>query len=73
MKKLFTLLLLTLLPFTAMAEGDDPVLIDGICYQLISKANLAEVVRNPNGLYAGDIVIPSTVSYEGITYMVKSV
>ena len=45
MKKLFTLLLLALLPFSAMAEGDDPVLIDGICYNLIGKGNVAELVK----------------------------
>ena len=73
MKKLFTLLLLTLLPFTAMAEGDDPVLIDGICYKLISKANVAEVVANPTTEYSGDIVIPSSVTYEGSEYSVEKI
>ena len=72
MKILFTLLLLTLLPFSAMAEGDDPVLIDGICYNLINKGLLAEVTANPNR-YSGDVVIPSSVSYEGSEYMVTSI
>ena len=73
MKKLFTLLLLALLPFSAMAEGDDPVLIDGICYKLISKANVAEVVANPTTEYSGDIVIPSSVTYEGSEYSVEKI
>ena len=33
MKKLFTLLLLTILPVFAMAEGGSPVVIDGISYK----------------------------------------
>jgi hypothetical protein len=72
MKKLFTLLLLTLLPFSAMAEGDDPVIIDGICYILIPKGNIAEVTSNPNG-YSGDVTIPATITYEGVTYSVVGI
>ena len=73
MKKLFTLFLLMLLPVIAMAEGDDPVLIDGICYKLITKGNVAELVANPDSKYTGDIAIPSSVTYEGSVYSVEKI
>ena len=72
MKKIYILLVLALLSLTSFAEGDDPVIIVGICYQLIGKDSIAEVVSSPNG-YSGDIVIPSTVTYEGVTYDVKKI
>lgn len=72
MKKLFTLLLLTFLPAIVMAEGDDPVIIDGICYKFVEKALVAEVVSNPSK-YSGDITVPSTVTYEGSDYTVASI
>ena len=71
MKKLLLLLLIVLaVPVTIMA--DDPVEIDGIYYNLITKAKIAKVTRNPNG-YSGDIVIPSTVTYNSVDYDVKEI
>ena len=63
------LFLLTFLPLWANA---DPVEIDGIYYNLISKAKLAEVTSSPNE-YSGSIVIPSTVTYGGVEYSVSSI
>ena len=63
-KKLLLAVLATLLPLTASA---DTVEIDGICYNLI-KGQFAEV--SSSGSYSGDIVIPSTVSYQGVSYNV---
>ena len=60
---------MVLLPMMASA---DAVEIDGIYYNLITKAKEAEVTYNPNH-YSGDVVIPETVKYEGVTYNVKSI
>lgn len=46
--------------------------IDGIYYNLVPKAKIAEVVAGEEK-YSGHVVIPSTVEYEGITYNVSSV
>jgi len=69
MKKIYFLFLMALLPLLANA---DPVEIDGIYYNLISKAKQAEVTKNPDK-YTGDVVIPKSVKYEGVTYKVTSI
>lgn len=69
MRKLSLLILMVLLPMMASA---DKVEIDGIYYNLITKAKEAEVTSNPN-LYSGDVIIPKTVKYEGVSYNVKSI
>ena len=58
-----------LLPMMASA---DPVKIDGIYYNLVSKVKTAEVTSNPNK-YSGDVVIPETVMYRGEEYNVTSI
>ena len=70
MKKLSFLFALLLLPLAASA--DDAVEIDGIYYNLITKAKQAEVTSNPNK-YSGEIVIPETVKYGGVTYNVTAI
>ena len=75
MKKVYLLFLLALLPFVVYA---DPVEINGIWYNLVKKAKTAEVTRDPNsnyysGSYYGDLVIPKTITYEGIKYSVTSI
>ena len=69
MKKLFLSILSFFLPMLAIAE---PVEIDGICYDLIKKIKEASVTYKSGG-YSGDIVIPSTVEYDGIEYTVTSI
>ena len=69
MKKIYVLFLLALLPLLASA---DPVEIDGIYYNLVTKVKVAEVTSNPNK-YTGDIVIPKSFTYNGITYNVTSI
>ena len=69
MKKQLLLLVLMMLPLMASAEV---VEIDGICYNLISKGNIAEVTGNPNR-YSGDIVIPETVTYNDVNYNVTAI
>ena len=53
----------------AFAEA---VEIDGIYYNLVTKAKQAEVTSNPNK-YTGAIKIPGTVSYNNVTYSVTSI
>ena len=71
MKKLVTLLLLTLLPLVASSQ---PTAISGIYYYLYSGSDVktATVTSNPDK-YSGDIVIPSTVTYNDVTYSVTSI
>ena len=70
MKKILLLLLLTLLPLVASSQ----TAISGIYYNLNSWSDVktAEVTSNPDK-YSGDIVIPSTVTYNDVTYSVTSI
>ena len=69
MKQTIISLLMLLLPLIANAEA---VEIDGIYYNLINKAKQAEVTENPNK-YTGNVVIPSSVVFNGVTYSVTSI
>ena len=69
MKKQLLLFVMLLLPMVAMA---DAVEIDGIYYNLVTKAKQAEVTSNPNK-YTGSIKIPETVNYNDVTYNVTSI
>ena len=76
MKKHLLLLFTALLPLVASAQTT--VEIDGIWYNLISKAKVAEVTFKGDSYdsyneYSGSITIPSTVTYEGVTYSVTSI
>ena len=68
-KQIITLIILALLPLVASA---DAVEIGGIYYNLVSKAQVAEVTNKPNN-YSGDIIIPEKVIYKGIEYCVNSI
>lgn len=61
---LFLFSLLTVLPTMA----SEYVIINGIRYYLNPTTQTAEVTRG--GDYFGDITIPATVTYEGVTYPV---
>ena len=65
MKKLFLLPFLAFLPLLAHAFAGE-VEIDGINYFIKTAGNAAEV-RAKSGGYSGDIVIPPTVVYDGVT------
>ena len=56
-----------ILPLMAHAEA---VEIDGIYYNLITKIKKAEVT---SGYYKGNVVIPSSVVYNDVTYSVTSI
>ena len=49
--------------------------IDGLWYELVSKANMrgAKVIQYKDTPYSGDIVIPAEVEYEGLAYSVTSI
>ncbi len=69
---LFTLFLLTM-PFVASAYDFE---VDGIYYNILSDNNFTcEVTNSGNygGKYAGDIVIPATVTYNNNTYTVIAI
>ena len=69
MKKQLLILVMMLLPIATMAND---VEIDGIYYHLITKAKIAEVIRNPNH-YEGNIVIPESIVHEGASYTVTAI
>ena len=69
MKKITLLITIIMLPMLASAETIE---IGGIYYNLIAKANAAVVTENPNG-YTGTVVIPASVTYDGVEYAVKRI
>jgi hypothetical protein len=69
MKKQLILLLLTV----CAAAKADPVEVDGIWYNLIEKGHVAEVTKSQGDAYTGDIVIPESFTYKGVTYTVTSI
>jgi hypothetical protein len=50
----------------------DAVEINGIYYNLIEKAKIAEVMQHPNQ-YTGNVVIPEKVDYNGTSFAVTSI
>lgn len=69
MNRFFLLLLILCLPkasysFTGTAE------VNGINYYIITKGNTAEVSQ---GSYSGEITIPATIDYEGVTCNVVAI
>ena len=69
MKHLFTMLL-TLIAATASAQD---FVVDGICYNILSEDDMTvEVTESPYD-YAGDVVIPAEVTYDGRTYQVTTI
>ena len=46
--------------------------IDGIYYNLIKKAKQAEVTSG-DGKYTGEVTIPASFEYDGVTYSVTSI
>ena len=71
MKKQFLLIATMLLSMVAGAANE--VEIDGIYYNLVSKIKEAEVANNGSGYYKGNVVIPASVTYNGVEYSVTSI
>ena len=63
-----SLALLLSLPMLAVE-----VEIDGINYDLLSKAKQATVIAKSSGKYSGEVVIPESVEHEGSAYCVTSI
>lgn len=77
MKKLFLSMILLALPLLGSAYDAE---VDGIYYNLVPKAGLAEVtyqtfVYNYGGIsdYSGSVTIPEKFTYEGVDYSVISI
>ena len=76
MKKFFLLLTLLCLSLSARAHDAE---VDGIFYNLDAANKTATVTFKGvysflyDDEYSGDVVIPETVTYDGITYFVTSV
>ena len=71
MKKLLLFIVMMMMPFKALCAS---VNIDGINYNLNSSSKTAEVAHWKTGQkYAGDIVIPSTVTRNNVEYNVTSI
>ena len=69
MKHLFTMLL-ALIAATASAQDFE---VDGIYYNILSEDDMTvEVTESPYD-YAGNIVIPAEVTYDGSTYSVTTI
>lgn len=67
-----TTMLISILTTTSAFAYD--VCIDGIYYDLVSKSKSATVVRkNSNYKYSGNIVIPGSITHEGVDYSVTSI
>lgn len=81
MRKIISSFILSILPFLACAEN--AVLIEGIYYNLIKKANTAEVAEAPwiqdpvqgriRYQYSGNVTIPNKIVYDGVEYVVKTI
>ena len=68
MKKKFLFIVFMMLALTASASVE----IDGIYYNLNSETRTAEVTYGTKE-YLGDIVIPTSVTSDGVTYSVTSI
>lgn len=72
MKKQLFLFILMLLPMLALTANAAEK-IDGIYYNLNSEAKTAEVVFYRKYKYSGDLVIPPSVTHEGVDYSVTGI
>ena len=72
MKKTGLLLVLSLL--TLVAAADDAVEVNGVWYLFDAENQSATVAKSPSGAkYAGEIVIPGSVTYDGADYDVTAI
>ena len=69
MQKIFLLFTLLCLSLSARAHDAE---VDGIFYNLNAANKTATVTYKGSNKYSGDVVIPETVTYNGITYSVTS-
>lgn len=48
-------------------------MVDGIKYSLVGKGEVGVVAINDTTKYEGDLVLPETVTYEGVTYTLTTI
>ena len=73
MRKLLLISFSLLLPMLASAFSGNAE-VDGIWYKIVTKAKTAEVISAQGGsVYSGDIIIPPTIEYDGVTCVVSSI
>ncbi len=70
---MYTRILLSILLMLPMLANAEEVEIDGLWYNLSPKEKTAEVIQYKDTRYAGDVVIPATVTYKGVEYSVTSI
>ena len=69
LRHLFTALLLV----CSMVVMAETVTIDGITYDVVTKAKVATVIAKETGKYSGEVVIPETIVHNDVTYSVTSI
>lgn len=73
MKKILLIALALILPIIAKAFVGNAE-IEGVWYSIVTKTKTAEVIKPVNGIaYSGDIIIPETIEYDGITCYVTAI
>lgn len=74
MMKKQLLLLMMMLSMAISAFAAEEVEISGLWYQVITKGKVAKVIKYKNYVqYSGDVIIPSTVEYNGVTCDVTTI
>ena len=73
MKKQLLLVLLALMPMVPILASVEQVQIDGLWYNIVSKAKVADLITLRTGSYSGDIIIPESITYDGVVYRVGSI
>ena len=69
-KKLLAVFLMSIMSVSAFAAD---AVVDGIAYYFNYESLEAQVAKNDEKPYSGDIIIPETVDYDGKTYSVTSI
>ena len=72
MKKFFIVSLALAMNYMAANAFEGKAEVNGINYYIITKGAVAEVISKNSG-YEGDVVIPSTIEYDGVTCTVNSI
>ena len=62
--------LIVLLPMVASAEE---VEINGLWYDVITKGQIAKVIKYKTDAYTGDVVIPETIEHNGVSCQVTEI
>ena len=72
MKNCLLTLMMMLLPMFVSAYDIE---VNGIYYDIVSKTKTATVTYKDNSFntYSGDIIIPSDINYEGVSYSVSAI